>query len=369
MTQSYFFGIASGVVVSSVFGQSIIVDGKIDKAELKIYGAEVFVQDTNTQFGDATDGLQDFCNGSEIDAAHLALENGYLYIFLAGNLQSNFNKLDIFVDAREGGQPRLLGNNPDIDFNGLNRMGEDNDSGNGIRFDKGFAPDMFITLTGGNDPYEMYATYSEIRTDGEGFGEYLGQGSAGLEGQIVSPNGMILAIDNSNIEGVSGDLGVGCGEGVVTGIEIAIPAYLFDWEFEGIDVKSFSMTAFVNGSGHDFVSNQVVGGLFGANNLGEPRDIDFNLIPGNQYAVLGEIWKGPCPEPPLGACCLGDVCTIASIADCASQAGTYQGDGTSCEEDPCAPPPPACEGDLNNDGVVNTLDLLIVIGNFGSCSG
>jgi hypothetical protein len=44
------------------------------------------------------------------------------------------------------------------------------------------------------------------------------------------------------------------------------------------------MCIFINGGRHDFVSNQVFGGLpDGSSNLGEPRSIDFAAIPGNQF--------------------------------------------------------------------------------------
>jgi len=46
---------------------------------------------------------------------------------------------------------------------------------------------------------------------------------------------------------------------------------------------------------------------------------------------------GPCdepPPPPTGACCNG-VCTEVTQADCEAAGGVYQGDGTTCDPDPC----------------------------------
>lgn len=48
--------------------------------------------------------------------------------------------------------------------------------------------------------------------------------------------------------------------------------------------------------------------------------------------------------PPTGACCASDIleCTIETQADCEKAFGTYQGDGTTCDPDPCAPVQGAC---------------------------
>jgi FtsP/CotA-like multicopper oxidase with cupredoxin domain len=42
---------------------------------------------------------------------------------------------------------------------------------------------------------------------------------------------------------------------------------------------------------------------------------------------------------PTGACCLPSDCIELSSAECASQGGAYQGDGSSCEPDPCSGAP------------------------------
>ncbi len=36
-----------------------------------------------------------------------------------------------------------------------------------------------------------------------------------------------------------------------------------------------------------------------------------------------------------GACCVDDVCSMSTAADCAAAGGTYQGDGTVCDPNPC----------------------------------
>ena len=45
-----------------------------------------------------------------------------------------------------------------------------------------------------------------------------------------------------------------------------------------------------------------------------------------------------CEEcPPLGACCTGKGCILATAALCDEYSGSYQGDGTTCDPDPCLP--------------------------------
>ena len=68
-----------------------IVDGTKD-AE---YGPAVAVQMVQTSFDD---------NDSEWNAGYGRIDAGKLYLMLTGNLQNNFNKLEIFIDSKAGGQ-------------------------------------------------------------------------------------------------------------------------------------------------------------------------------------------------------------------------------------------------------------------------
>lgn len=251
---------------------TIVVDGTLDPQ----YGAALCVQNNATGFGDNTDPAIDIANGSELDAAYAMVEGGMLYLFLAGNLESNFNKLDIFIDAQPGGQNRLLGTNPDVDFNGLNRMGDDG-TNNGLIFDAIFFSNYYFTTSGGGSPYELFA--STAPTDGSGgMGTFLGGGPGNV--QALS-NGGTVAINNSNVAGVSSTM-VGNPAAVTTGIEWSIPLSEI-----GNPVGQIRITAFVNGSSHDFLSNQVLCGIGnGQANLGEPRNVDFSNLGGDQYFSL-----------------------------------------------------------------------------------
>ncbi len=337
---------------------NVNVDGTLDAA----YGTPNSLQNTQTGFGDSTLGLPDFADGSELDAGYAIITGDILYIFLAGNLESSFNKLDVFIDARNGGQNRLRSDNPDVDYDGLNRMGDDG-SGNGLTFDNGFDADFWFSMTCGGDTFATYANAATLPTKGAGFGEFLGSGGAGAEGVIEASNGMQIAINNSNTAGVGYGEGLGCGEGVTTGIEIAIPLGLFDWDGKGGNITTAKICAFVNNGSHDYVSNQVLGGLSGSPNLGEPRAVNFRKLSGLQYFMTGDI-ADPCPEVS-GACCFDTDCSDLNEADCVALGGEYHGDGTFCNGNPapCAPEP--CAGDANGDGEVNVEDILEVIGNWG----
>lgn len=257
-----------------------IIDGTADP----IYGPALSIQNTQTGFGNATLGLPNFANGSELDAAFGIISNGTLYLTLTGNLESNFNKLSIFLDTRTGGQNRLRGDNPNVSFNGLNRMGDDG-SGNGLRFDAGFEADWWISVTGGNDPYQIFVDASELLTGGGGTNAgFLGAGAHLTNGTLSGGNNFLNAlvtIDNSNTGGVGSGNGLGSGAGVLTGVELAIPLANL-----GNPTGPINIIAFVNGSGHDFLSNQVLGGIGGGGNLGEPRLVDFSQIAGDQFFTV-----------------------------------------------------------------------------------
>jgi hypothetical protein len=157
------------------------------------WGTALFTQTVPTGFGDAASGSIDCTFGSEIDQAFAFIctadpdgaggnpAEPFLFLFLTGNLESNFNKLDVFFDCLPGGQNQLRGDNPNVDFDGLNRMGNDG-SGNGLRFDDGFEADWYLQYTCGPNTcvgFATFASFAEILTGGGGRGSYIGSGGAG----------------------------------------------------------------------------------------------------------------------------------------------------------------------------------------------
>jgi hypothetical protein len=176
-----------------------VIDGTADNS----YGAPLSTQNTNTQFGNATSG--DPINGgggSEINRIFARVSNGRLYVLMAGNLETNFNKLEVFIDSEAGGSNTITGsalpggvdgfccggfpppdgNNTD-NFGALQRM-------QGLTFDADFAADHYLTFTHGFenalDPglgfYAASAHYADL-TDGT-------SGRAGALGMQLAQRGL-----------------------------------------------------------------------------------------------------------------------------------------------------------------------------------
>jgi len=253
-------------------------------------GPELFSQTVGTGFGNSNLGHPHYANGSEIDGAFGRLFGSQLRVGLSGNLESNFNKLDFFFDVRAGGQNKLRGDNPNVDFNGLNRMGDDG-TGNGLRFDSGFEADYWVGYTIGGANPEHYLNAAVLATGGGGPGFFINGSNDKPNNPIIGGGGprlggpLSIASNNSNIVGVNsfGNPPDSPPGSVDTGVELWIDLAELGWD----GVSPIRMAAFVNGGSHDFASNQWVGGLPATTpNLGEPRFIDLNQFAGNQYVTI-----------------------------------------------------------------------------------
>ncbi len=269
-----------------------ILDGTRDPA----YGTAKAVQSVQTQFGD---------NMSELDAGYASIEGGTLYLMLTGNLQNNFNKLNIFIDSQAGGQNVLQadgnngGNNPEDD-GWANKHA-------GMTFDSGFEADYLLILRNGNSGGDRFdIDYAVV---GGGLGNFLFAGdvfagSTTGSNAAALPNGIGVAFNNSNVAGIMGGTGAAdpiAAQAVTTGIELAIPLAAI-----GSPAGPFKISAMVNGSNHDYLSNQFLAGLpAGTDNLGGDgagtftgnlAGIDLNQFAGDQYFVV--------PEPSTLALCV-----------------------------------------------------------------
>ena len=107
----------------------------------------------------------DWAYGSELDNARVYIDipNNKLYLFIAGNMEVNYNKLQLFFDCQPGGQNVLLDTNVDISFNGLNSMSN-------ITFDTGFEPDYWLNINngvdGGSGDLLRFTDAATLRTNG-----------------------------------------------------------------------------------------------------------------------------------------------------------------------------------------------------------
>ncbi len=316
------FAVVAALAVSPLAFAQFVVDGTRDAG----YPAALSTQTATTGFGDSNLGLVDGANGSELDNFHAAIDGGVLYLFFGGNLESNFNKFELFIDANAGGQNQIRGDNVDVDFNGLNRLGTTG-IGDGLLFDPCFTSDFYVTTTCGGTPTTMYANIAQMLTLGGGTGGYIGQGLPGTVPIDSVKYGVKLAINNSNIAGVGADGGSTDGSAVETGIEIAIPLLLLG--YDPSTQQNIRVCAAINGGGHDWLSNQFIAPLGLSANLAEPRLVNLALIEGNQFATI--------------------------IVD--------------ANEPDCPVEPPACPSDLNGDGVTDGSDLAAVLGGWGTESG
>lgn len=309
--------VLSLAAVAPAFAQSPVINGQLDA---DFYGAPLAVQNTPTSFGNATNGHTRFAvGGSELDAAYARVSDGYLFLFIAGNLETmgvgglqwpagNQNKLDIFVDCIPGGQNSLRGDNVEIDGGALGSMGHLDQDNDGLKFDTGFEADFYLTFYNQTravswfDPPLVEAWrgllyYATLPTGGGGTSQILGVAEDSNHQTFTTTftftNGVKLGFNNSNTGGVYGtgdanEANTSLASNVTTGLELAIPVELFA-AADGSINETIRICAFVNDNYHRVMSNQVLGpmgqapGFYG--NLNDPRLLNFSAeySPGDQF--------------------------------------------------------------------------------------
>ena len=62
----------------------------------------------------------------------------------------------------------------------------------------------------------------------------------------------------------------------------------------------------------------------------------------------------------IGACCIGSGCLVVDEQSCNKAGGSWLGPNTTCEDQMLACPKPST-GDINDDGVVDMMDLVLVM--------
>ena len=258
------------------------------------YGAPAAVQTVQTQFGD---------NFSELNAAYGFVSGGNLHVTITGNLESNFNKLNIFIDSVSGGQNMI-----DASMNPTNDGWAN--AYNGFMFDSGFDADYLIIARNGDFggprfdfDFNSVGNLSVEESSVDIFG-----GSFGGVNPSVGASGIGVAFDNSNSAGIMGGDGPAdqaAAAAVETGLEFVIPLSAIGNPSVGDEIL---ISAMINGSNHDFLSNQFLGGLeapqsnlggdgFG-NFTGNVGGVNLKNFAGNQYFSVTVV-----PEPST-ACIL-----------------------------------------------------------------
>ena len=313
----------------------------------------------------------DWGYGSELNNMRVYLDemNNKLWVFLAGNMEGNNNKLVMFFDSQPGGQNVILDNNVDIAFNALNNMSN-------ITFDAGFEADYWMDFNqgvdGGSGQLQRFTDVATMRTEGAlidpFFGVIVDYGSfdGGLIGDFpqvpfagpridvqdgslgslfanygprlsqLDPNNPIdnliqVAINNSNVDGVSDSSADGAAD-VNTGIELCIDLDELGWD----GAQDILMAGWIANAGFDFLSNQVLGGLPTADQIG-PRDadgdgtndLDFNAIDGDQFVNLTNPATPSCPADLNGDGDLNffDVSAFLTAYNAMDPVADFNGDG------------------------------------------
>lgn len=254
------------------------VDGIANEAGYSL----IWANDLGTGFGN---------NRSEINGIWARIDGGTLHLTVTGNVQ-DFNKLDLFFDSGAGGQNTLLNNNADVDFNQLN------DKLGGLTFDAGFEADYYLTYTVSGDRSEHFTGAASLLSGGGGPGGFQGGGGGRMDGSQIGAAGAngfgyTIASNQSNVGGVAdfGNPNDSDPAAVLTGAEISIS--LAELGYTGGVLR---LAGFVNGGSHDFLSNQVIGGLPGGtgnlggdgtgNFTGTVSGINFGNFAGDQWVTL-----------------------------------------------------------------------------------
>jgi hypothetical protein len=244
------------VLILGLLAAPVCAQPTLDGTRDGSYGSPRAVQTVQTQFGDANpDG------GSELDAAYARIDGGTLYLMLTGNLENNFNKLNIFIDSVAGGQ-NVLTNDAN---NGGTNPENDGWAGKhaGMTFDTGFEADYMLILRNGFGPGARFDIDYAVVGGGLGAFQTAGDVFGGsLTGSNASalPNGIGVAFDRSNTAGVMGGTDAAdqtAAAAVTTGIELAIPLSTLG----NPNPADIMVSAMINGGNHDFLSNQFLGGL------------------------------------------------------------------------------------------------------------
>ena len=238
-----------------------VVDGTRDDA---LYSTPLAVQTVDTEFGD---------NASEWNAGYAYVNAGKLYLLFTGNLQNNFNKLEIFIDSKSGGSSTFTSAGNDV----AGVM-------NGMIFDNGFAPDYHLIARRGSGKFDLdfanlatpaFASYLDV------FGGFdFGSGFTGT-GTNTLP--IRVGYDGSNSAGIIGGTAAAdqvAAAAVTTGLELCI-----DLADLGSPTGPIKVMLLQCSGDHNYVSNQSLGGLpAGYGNLADPANTkNFSTYPGDQF--------------------------------------------------------------------------------------
>ncbi|MEM8782597.1 MAG: hypothetical protein AAGE65_07025 [Planctomycetota bacterium] len=312
---------------------------QIDGSRDAVYGPALAVQTVPTGFGDAqsSNGIG---SGGELNAAYAAVRDDRLHVLITGNLENNFNKLNVFIDSRPGGE-NTLSANPAYDFENISRNFA------GLTFDEGFDADLHLYARWGGLTGNVFTVDLVDRNSGSttifGNGDTASQGvGTAIQSGTIAPTDAGLGstgtgetrnltpfltqpvdfgFNNTNVAGVGAlppaatplPADMAAALAVTTGFEFSIA--LQDLAGPNGELHdAIDLHVAYGNPNHNFYSNQILGSLpLGTANLGGDGNgnftgnlagIDFAAIPGPQFfSVPLPPAAAPIPEP-LAASCL-----------------------------------------------------------------
>ena len=80
--------------------------------------------------------------------------------------------------------------------------------------------------------------------------------------------------------------------------------------------------------------------------------------------IMMEVLADEVEEPEIGTCCLDTGCTFITADQCSAAGGSWLTFPSSCLD--CSDP---CTGDSDGDGIVGFNDILLILNQWGPCSG
>lgn len=252
----------------------------IDGARDELYGDALAVQTVETGFGN---------NLGEMNAGYGRVADGKLYLLMTGNIEANFNKLEVFIDATPAGA------------NMFESAGNDgSEAMDGLVFDAGFTPEFHLIVRRGEDKFDL--DFADLRVGQYAFYERVfgnaveGAATTGAPAASTFTGAapvMRVAYDDSNTAGIGSSAGAAADQAaaltVTTGLELCIE--LSDLGWGGGDIR---VCLIQNNGTHDFASNQFLGGMpVGTDNVGSLSGVDLGNFEGDQFFTV------PAPEIPI----------------------------------------------------------------------
>jgi autotransporter-associated beta strand protein len=241
-------------------------------------------QTLNSAFGNNT-ASNGATNGSELDAAYGVVENNYLYLFFAGNIQTNGNTLQVWIDdGRAGGQNTLNA------ATGAGNMRKLNGSTFSPGFNATYALEMNTVVQNGTNNF-FVDQYNLVQNTATFLGQFVLTNGVGTSNEAGSnESALAVGVNNTNIGGVvaSGSSTTQAtaanqsdAQAVTTGIEIGIPLTTL-----GNPTGNIKVMAGINGSNDSGLSNEMLPGLpVGSYDVKTVPNATANIV--NPYYYLG----------------------------------------------------------------------------------